>query len=231
MPLPDRHFVEFGPFRVDLGLSRLERGGEVVPVPPKAFDLLLLLVRQPGTVHSKSELMQALWPEVFVEEANLSQHVFTLRKVLGVQPGGQPYIETVPRRGYSFTAEVRVTSSTSGTSAAGDRDGAHCVACGARPPAAATFCPACGTRLERSALAPAAAPASPDRAGTAVLREVERKNATVLHCGVPGAEGIAERLGAGGMHYLMRRLLEIAAEEVSRLDRIVTGLLQSPSSA
>lgn len=88
--MADRQFYEFGPFRIDAGRSRLEHGDQVVPVPPRAFDLLLLLVQQPGRVLSKSELMQALWPEVFIEEANLSQHVFTLRKALGVQASGQP---------------------------------------------------------------------------------------------------------------------------------------------
>src|SRR5207244_1245197 len=99
--------------------------------------------------------------------------------------------------------------------ATADREAADCAACGEATPAAAAFCPACGARLPRPALeAAAVAPSSPPH--FAALREVERKNATVLHCGVPGAEAIAERLGAGGMHYLMRRLLEIAAEEVAR---------------
>ena len=212
--MSEKQFLQFGAFRVDLDLSRLEKGGEAVPIPPKAFDLLLLLVRQPGRVHSKSELMQALWPEVFVEEANLTQHVFTLRKALGVQASGQPYIETVPRRGYSFTAEVRGTSQ--GTPATEPAAGA-CAACAGPTPTGAAFCPSCGARLDRS---------SPSATGSAATREeavheAERKNATVVHCGVPNAAAVAERLGSGGMHYLMRRLLAITAEEVRRYDGVI----------
>ncbi|HEV8253340.1 MAG TPA: AAA family ATPase [Vicinamibacteria bacterium] len=183
-----------------------------MPIPPRAFDLLLLLVRQPGRVLSKSELMQALWPEVFVEEANLTQHVFTLRKALGVQPSGQPYIETVPRRGYSFTAEVHAASQP----AAGSETGS-CAACGAGTPARAAFCPGCGARLHQGG------PTPPEAARPRKIHEAERKNATVLHCGVANAAAVSERLGSGGMRYLMRRLLEIATEEVCRFDGVVSA--------
>jgi DNA-binding winged helix-turn-helix (wHTH) protein/class 3 adenylate cyclase/tetratricopeptide (TPR) repeat protein len=216
--LSDKQLLQFGAFRIDLGLSRLERAGEPVPIPPKAFDLLLLFVRQPGRVLSKSELMQALWPEVFVEEANLTQHVFTLRKALGVQPGGQPYIETVPRRGYSFAAEVRLCAP--GT-VARDPQAGSCPACGGLTPAGAAFCPGCGTRLGRPTLPDAAAPRAPEPA-PAIVHEGERKNATVVHCRVANAAAVAERLGSGGMHYLMRRLLEVAAEEVCRYDGVIS---------
>src|ERR687896_57097 len=107
MSLSPKQFYAFDVHRVDLALGRLHRGGTPVVLPPKAFDLLSIFVRNPNRVLSKSELMESLWPDTFVDEANLTQHVFTLRKALGVQPGGQPYIETVPRRGYCFTAQVR----------------------------------------------------------------------------------------------------------------------------
>src|SRR5690242_20636539 len=93
---------EFGAYRVDPTLCRLYRSGRPVSLPPKAFDLLLEFVRHPQRVLSKADLMAALWPDTFVEEANLSQHVFTLRKALGAGAGGETYIETVPRRGYVF---------------------------------------------------------------------------------------------------------------------------------
>ena len=109
-----KHFYEFGPFRVDLALQRLERGGAALPLPPKAFDLLVLLARNTDRVMAKSELIETLWPNTFVGEANLTQHVYTLRKALGDQPNGQPYIDTVPRRGYRLAAEVRDASSGSG---------------------------------------------------------------------------------------------------------------------
>ena len=66
---------EFGPYRIDVALSRLERDGCAIPLPPKAFDLLLLLARNHYRVMGKSELMEALWPETFVEDANVTQHV------------------------------------------------------------------------------------------------------------------------------------------------------------
>ncbi len=102
-----KHFYEFGPYRLDVVLSRVERGDDVIPVPPKAFDLLLLLARNSDRILSKTELMETLWPNTFVEEANLTQHVYTLRKALGDRPGGAPYIEMIPRRGYRLAAEVR----------------------------------------------------------------------------------------------------------------------------
>ena len=73
---------------------------------PKAFDTLLLLVRHRERTVDKRELMKALWPDTFVEESNLTQQIFTLRKLLGEQPSGRPYIETLPKRGYHFAAPV-----------------------------------------------------------------------------------------------------------------------------
>lgn len=81
-------------------------------LPPKAFDTLLLLVQNRERTLDKKELMTALWPETFVEESNLAQQVFTLRKLLGEQANGRPYIETVPKHGYHFAA--RVTESPAG---------------------------------------------------------------------------------------------------------------------
>jgi DNA-binding winged helix-turn-helix (wHTH) protein len=105
--LTPRHCFEFGPFRADLLTHRLLRDGEVVPLQPKAFDTLVVLIQNRGRVVERAVLMKTLWPDSFVEEANLTQYVFTLRKALGEQPNGQPYIETVPRRGYFFAADAR----------------------------------------------------------------------------------------------------------------------------
>lgn len=98
---------EFGPYELDLSVGRLHRRGEVVALPPKAFDTLVALVRRAGRLVEKAELMKELWPDTFVEESNLAQQVFTLRRLLGEQPNGRPYIETVPKRGYLFAAPVR----------------------------------------------------------------------------------------------------------------------------
>jgi TolB-like protein/DNA-binding winged helix-turn-helix (wHTH) protein/Tfp pilus assembly protein PilF len=98
---------EFGPFRLDPLRRLLLRGGEPVQLAPKALDTLLVLVEQSGRVVEKSELIDRLWPDSFVEEINLTVYISTLRKVLGESPGQHRYIVTVPRRGYSFVAEVR----------------------------------------------------------------------------------------------------------------------------
>ena len=96
--------VEFGPFRLDAAKRVLWRDGRIVPLPPKALDLLVALVEQRGDVVTKDELMKRVWPDTFVEEANLSVNVSALRKALRDGPEGRPYIETVSRRGYRFAA-------------------------------------------------------------------------------------------------------------------------------
>lgn len=97
---------EFGPFRLEASERRLWRDGtELVQLPPKVFDLLVLLVENRGRLLDKSFLLESLWPGTFVEEANLSVNVSLLRKALGDGAGGT-YIETVPKRGYRFVANV-----------------------------------------------------------------------------------------------------------------------------
>ncbi|HEV2706147.1 MAG TPA: winged helix-turn-helix domain-containing protein [Pyrinomonadaceae bacterium] len=103
------HFYEFGVFRVDAQERLLYREGEVVPLTPKVFDTLLVLVQNSGHVLEKTELMQTLWPDSFVEESSLAQNISLLRKALGEGASERQYIETVPRRGYRFVAEVRET--------------------------------------------------------------------------------------------------------------------------
>ena len=98
---------EFGSYRLERLTRRLLRSGEPVPLTPKAFDTLLALIERRDRVVDKSELMQIVWPDSFVEEANLSQTIFVLRKTLGESPTGKPFIDTVPRRGYRFAADVR----------------------------------------------------------------------------------------------------------------------------
>ena len=95
-----RHVYEFGRFR-------LLRDNEPVPLTPKVFGILLVLVEQSGHLVEKDELMRQVWPDSFVEEGNLTQNISVLRKALGEANGGKPYIETVPRRGYRFAAGVR----------------------------------------------------------------------------------------------------------------------------
>ena len=118
-----KHFYEFGPFRLDAGERLLLRDGKPVPLPPKDFEMLLVLVENGGRVLEKGELLRRVWPDSFVEEANLSHHVFTLRKALGEEGDGSKYIETVPRRGYRFVADVNVVRDESADPAAEGRNG------------------------------------------------------------------------------------------------------------
>src|SRR5229473_5864138 len=102
-----RHFYEFGQFRLDADRHRLLRDGEVVPLSPKAVEALLVLVRNPGKPLEREELMQAVWANTFVEDANLTVAISHLRKALGQNGETAEYIETIPRVGYRFIAEVR----------------------------------------------------------------------------------------------------------------------------
>jgi DNA-binding winged helix-turn-helix (wHTH) protein/tetratricopeptide (TPR) repeat protein len=95
---------DFGAFRLDAHKRVLWRGEELVRLPPKAIDILVALLEQHGDVVAKEELLRRVWPDTFVEEANLSVNVSALRKALGNQDDGQPWIQTVPRRGYRFAA-------------------------------------------------------------------------------------------------------------------------------
>jgi Tol biopolymer transport system component/DNA-binding winged helix-turn-helix (wHTH) protein len=99
-------FVRFGEFRLDLDRGRLSRGEEPVAVPPRALDTLVALVRHHDRIVGKAELLDLVWPDANVEEANLSQQVFTLRRILGDEPEQPRFIATLPRRGYRFIADV-----------------------------------------------------------------------------------------------------------------------------
>lgn len=101
------HLLEFGEFRIDPEQRLLFRHQEPVPLTPKAFDLLCVLVQRSGKVVLKDDLMKILWPDTFVEESNLGQHVSQLRKALGERAQSSSYIVTVPGRGYRFASEVR----------------------------------------------------------------------------------------------------------------------------
>ena len=97
----------FGPFLLDPAERVLLHKGHAVALPPKALETLLVLVEKHGHVTEKAELLQRVWPNTFVEEATLTQNIFTLRKALGDSPDGHEYIETIPRRGYRFVAPVK----------------------------------------------------------------------------------------------------------------------------
>ncbi|HEY6121790.1 MAG TPA: winged helix-turn-helix domain-containing protein, partial [Pyrinomonadaceae bacterium] len=111
-------FYEFGPFRIDAKERLLTRDGQPLTLTPKAFETLLLLIENSGHVLPKEELMRRLWPDTFVEEANLTNNISILRKALG-DHDGQPYIQTVPRVGYRFVARVSVARDGSAQAASG----------------------------------------------------------------------------------------------------------------
>src|SRR5262249_31983765 len=100
-----KRIYEFGPYRLDCAERLLWRDGEVVPLQPKVFDLLLALVERRGRLAGKDELMEEGWPDTVVEEANLTNNISILRKTLGAN--GQQFIETMPKRGYRFVGLVK----------------------------------------------------------------------------------------------------------------------------
>lgn len=108
-PLPKRaekQVYEFDGFRVDPVRRRLLKAGELVSLTPKAFSILLALLENRGLVMEKEELIQRVWPDTFVTEANLTQNISSLRKALGERANDHRYVVTVPGRGYSFVAQV-----------------------------------------------------------------------------------------------------------------------------
>jgi Tol biopolymer transport system component/DNA-binding winged helix-turn-helix (wHTH) protein len=109
----ERFTYEFGPFRLDPTGHTLTRDGQPVALTPKTFDLLRLLVQSPSRAFSRQELISALWSDAFVEDGNLSFQVSALRKSLGED--GAQFIETVPKVGYRFVADVRVAGEVRAT--------------------------------------------------------------------------------------------------------------------
>src|SRR5678816_618910 len=112
---PTTHFYAFDSFVVDAGKSVLLRDGQSVPLTPKAFEILLVLVRNPGRVLKKEELLEEVWPDAYVEENNLPRNISSLRKALGEGPAEHKYIVTLPGQGYRFVAEVRQLENPNGT--------------------------------------------------------------------------------------------------------------------
>ena len=105
-----RHLFEFGRFRLDRTERFLFQDGVAVPLSPRLFDTLLVLVENRGHVVEKNDLMQKVWNDVAVEENNLTQNISALRKILGDSLDGPKFIETIPKRGYRFVAPVKEVS-------------------------------------------------------------------------------------------------------------------------
>lgn len=109
----------FGPFRLEPAERRLTRDGELVPLQPKQFDTLVVLVANAGGLVQKDEILRAVWGDSVVEEGNLSHHVSVLRKALGTGRTDQRYIETIPTRGYRFAGNVTVQEGAARTTRVG----------------------------------------------------------------------------------------------------------------
>mgnify|MGYP002651257509 CR=1 FL=1 len=125
---------EFGEFRLSVEERLLMKGAVKMPLPPVTFCLLLKFVQEPNRLLSKEVLMAEVWPDTFVEEGNLNRAISRVRNLLGEKKGEKQYIETVPRTGYRFVAEV------------------HCIGPGEAMPEAAKSLP---SRKWRTALAAA----------------------------------------------------------------------------
>jgi len=123
-----RSVYEFGPFRLDVTERLLQRDRQTVPLTPKVFDTLVVLVRHSGHLMKKEQLLKEVWPDTFVEEVNLAVNVSTLRKALGEMESGQPYIETVSKQGYRFTSAVSETADEEDKPVIDDRINARIVA-------------------------------------------------------------------------------------------------------
>ena len=108
------HLYEFGPFRLDAAERQLWRDGEEIALTPKAFGVLLMLIRNSGHAVSKEDFMREVWPDTIVEEKNLTDNISILRQALGDNTQEQRYIKTIPRRGYRFVAGVRATHANDG---------------------------------------------------------------------------------------------------------------------
>ncbi len=106
MENPNQQIYKFDDFQLDVCERQLFRQDQLIAVPPKVFDTLLVLIENRGRLLTKDFLMQQIWPESFVEESCLTQYIFQLRKALGEDRQGNGYIETVPKRGYRFHAQI-----------------------------------------------------------------------------------------------------------------------------
>src|SRR4051812_27969597 len=104
--LCDEKLYEFENFRLDAPRLMLYRDSAAVPLKPKVVETLVALLERHGEVVSKKELMDRLWVDSFVEESNLTQNIYLLRKVLGNGTDGKPFIENFSRRGYRFNGDV-----------------------------------------------------------------------------------------------------------------------------
>jgi DNA-binding winged helix-turn-helix (wHTH) protein/tetratricopeptide (TPR) repeat protein len=122
MPHSNSFCYEFEQYRFDPAQRLLTRDGQSIPLTPKATDILLILLKHAGQLVEKEKLINEVWPDTFVEEANVTQNIFTLRRALQDNGSGTKYIETVARRGYRFVASVRKVQTKTAASEAEEQE-------------------------------------------------------------------------------------------------------------
>lgn len=120
-----RRVYEFGPFRLDRDRYKLFRGDEIVPLSPKAIETLILLVQNQGKLLQRQALMEALWPDTVVEDANLTVAVSQLRRLINQNGDKGEFIQTIPRVGYRFVADVRTVEGRPNQLSAGSQNAPH----------------------------------------------------------------------------------------------------------
>ncbi|HWZ84795.1 MAG TPA: tetratricopeptide repeat protein [Thermoanaerobaculia bacterium] len=104
--MTQNEIFEFGRFRLDVAEHSLREGDRPIPLKPKVFETLVLLVRRAGHLVSKQDLLSQLWPDAVVDETNLNKNIWLIRRALGEGDETGTYIETIPRVGYRFVATV-----------------------------------------------------------------------------------------------------------------------------
>src|SRR5215475_6956766 len=115
MSVERKCLYEFDVFRCDPGEQLLSCDGKRIALSPKSFEILVAFIQSNGRLLTKEELMLRVWPDSFVEEANLTVSISALRKALGEPFGKQPFIETVPKRGYRFVVPIRALPENHGS--------------------------------------------------------------------------------------------------------------------
>jgi DNA-binding winged helix-turn-helix (wHTH) protein/TolB-like protein/Tfp pilus assembly protein PilF len=183
-----KKYFRFADFRLYPTEHLLLRDGTALPLAPKAFDILVYLVENSGHLVKRDTLMEAIWPDSFVEETNITVNISLLRKTLGSMADGQPYIETVPRKGYRFNASVVELEDSDQPASAEAPPGLQ----GEELPAA----PGLALSKPEASLAPATQLHPPEAAGQGSARERTASSAGVLEPVIPAAPPFGWKVSA-----------------------------------
>ena len=211
----------FGEFELDLRRYELRRGDALCALEPQGFNLLAHLVEHRDRVVSKQELLEQLWPDQSVSEATLTQRLMAARKALGDSGRAQRYIKTVHGRGYRFIANVESRDSDHVASTAQDTSASAppalmCLSCQHANPAGAVFCNACAAPLNHLSEPLLAEESSASTSETPPPLEAERRQLTVVLCGLVEATQLAERLDPEDYRDVVRTRQTVCADVIQR---------------